>query len=103
MIALNATTRRVVVGGEQALLSDVCTLERTRWIPFDRPGGALEAQVRIRSAHEGAPATITDLGDGRARVAFREPQRALTPGQAAVAYDGDLVLGGGWIEAPTFA
>ena len=44
------------------------------------------------------PARIRDLGDGRARILFDEPQRAITPGQAAVAYDGDLVLGGGWVE-----
>ena len=70
-----------------------------RWIPFETPGGAVRADVRIRSTHEGAKATVRDLGDGRAEVRFDEPQRAIAPGQAAVAYDGDLVLGGGWIAA----
>jgi tRNA-specific 2-thiouridylase len=55
--------------------------------------------VRIRSSHAGAPARLTDLGDGRVEVRFDEAQRAIAPGQAAVAYDGDLVLGGGWIAA----
>jgi tRNA-specific 2-thiouridylase len=59
----------------------------------------LRASVRIRSGHAGAQATLTDHGDGRVEVEFDEPQRAITPGQAAVAYDGDLVLGGGWIAA----
>jgi tRNA-specific 2-thiouridylase len=59
----------------------------------------VRASVRIRSTHEGSPAVVTDLGDGRAEVRFEEPQRAITPGQAAVAYDGDLVLGGGWIAS----
>jgi tRNA-specific 2-thiouridylase len=53
--------------------------------------------VRIRSSHAGSPATIEDLGAGRAEIRFDAPERAVTPGQAAVAYDGDLVLGGGWI------
>jgi tRNA-specific 2-thiouridylase len=72
-------------------------LEGVRWIPFARPGGPVRGTVRIRSTHDGAPATLTDLGERRAEVVFDEPQRAVTPGQAAVAYDGDLVLGGGWI------
>ena len=49
--------------------------------------------------HDGAPATVRDLGESRAEIRFDEPQRAITPGQAAVAYDEDLVLGGGWIAA----
>ena len=61
--------------------------------------GTLRARVRIRSAHPGADASIRDLGDRRAEIRFDTPQRAITPGQAAVAYDGDLVLGGGWIAA----
>jgi tRNA-specific 2-thiouridylase len=99
VVAIDETSRRVVVGGDDALLHERCTLERVRWVPFERPGGELRATVRIRSTHEGAPATVRDLGDGRAEIRFDEPQRAITPGQAAVAYDGDLVLGGGWIVA----
>ena len=85
------------------LWGDRCTIERTRWIPFERPGEALTARVRIRSTHEGEPATVRDLGNGRAEIVFDEPQRAITPGQAAVAYDGDLVLGGGWISHGGYA
>lgn len=92
-------TRRVVVGDAEDLLRDRFVIERVRWIPFGRPGGTVRASVRIRSSHAGAAATIEDLGDGRARVCFEEPQRSVAPGQAAVAYDGDLVLGGGWIAA----
>jgi len=99
VLRVEPTTRRVVVGPEPALYREECVVERTRWIPFERPGAALRASVRIRSTHAGAAATIEELGGGRARIRFDDPQRALAPGQAAVAYDGDLVLGGGWIAA----
>jgi tRNA-specific 2-thiouridylase len=94
---IDAAARRVVVGAEDELLRDRCTIERTRWIPFERPGGALRGRVKIRGTHAGAMATVHDAGDGKATIRFDEPQRAIAPGQAAVAYDGDLVLGGGWI------
>jgi tRNA-specific 2-thiouridylase len=54
--------------------------------------------VRIRNRHAPAPATIFPISEGRAEIRFEEPQRAVTPGQAAVFYSGDLVVGGGWIE-----
>jgi tRNA-specific 2-thiouridylase len=99
VLAVDAPRRRVVVGSDAELLGERCTLERSRWIPFDRPRGRLRARVCVRSSHGGAMASIRDLGQGRSEVRFDTPQRALAPGQAAVAYDGDLVLGGGWIEA----
>lgn len=97
VVRVEHDTRRVVVSSDDDLYREGCVLERVRWIPFDRPRGPLRATVRIRSSHEGAHATLTDHGDGRATVRFDEPQRAIAPGQAAVAYDGDVVLGGGWI------
>jgi tRNA-specific 2-thiouridylase len=57
----------------------------------------LEATVKIRYNHPGAPATVTPLLGGSARVRLHVPQRAITAGQAAVFYQNDLVLGGGWI------
>lgn len=99
VLGIDPSSRRVTVGAEQELHRERCVLERVRWIPFERPGGSLKARVRIRSTHAGAPAQVRELGDGRAEVQFDEPQRAIAPGQAAVAYDGDLVLGGGWIAA----
>lgn len=97
VLNVDAERNRVVVGDDRALYTDRCTIERTRWIPFERPGGTLHARVRIRSTHDGEPATLRELGGGRTEIVFDQPQRAITPGQAAVAYDGDLVLGGGWI------
>jgi tRNA-specific 2-thiouridylase len=98
VIGLDAAQARVVVGTEAELYRESCTLERVRWIPFERPGGPQRASVRIRSSHAGAPALVTDRGDGTAVVSFDQAQRAVTPGQAAVFYVGDLVLGGGWIS-----
>jgi len=98
VVRIEERTRRVVVGPAEELETDRCLLERVRWIPFERPGGPLRARVRIRAGHDGADATVTDLGHRRAEVRFDRPQRAVAPGQAAVAYDGDLVLGGGWIH-----
>ncbi len=63
----------------------------------DGPGQPLEATVKIRYNHPGTPANVTPLENNRARIRLHEAQRAVTPGQAAVIYDGDLVLGGGWI------
>jgi tRNA-specific 2-thiouridylase len=100
VVGVQQRTRRVVVGGDEDLYAGRCIVERSRFIPFERPGADLRARVRLRSTHDGAAATLRDLGDRRTEIRFDEPQRAITPGQAAVAYDGDLVLGGGWVERP---
>ena len=97
VIELDAANNRVVVGPDSALERDEFTVERCNWIPFDSPPESLEATVKIRYNHPGTPATTTPLPGGRAKVKLHVPQRAITPGQAAVFYQDDLVLGGGWI------
>jgi tRNA-specific 2-thiouridylase len=87
----------VVVGDDSALERDEFIVDRCNWIPFDWPEGAFEATVKIRYAHAGAAATVSPLSGGRSKVKLHAPQRAITPGQAAVFYQEDLVLGGGWI------
>jgi tRNA-specific 2-thiouridylase len=95
--ALDATRNRVVVTNEAGLDTGSGRVERVSWISGEAPREAFASSVRIRYRHEGAPARVTPLPDGSAELAFEAPVRALTPGQAAVFYAGDQVLGGGWI------
>jgi len=97
VIELDSETNRVVVGDESALDRNEFTVDRCNWIPFDEPPETLEVTAKIRYNHPGTAATVTPLQNGRAKVKLHTPQRAITPGQAAVFYQDDLVVGGGWI------
>jgi len=90
--------RTVVVGDEEALLGDRLVARDVNWVSVPAPADARGAQVQIRYRHAPAPATLRPLGGGRVEVIFDQPQRAITPGQAAVFYDAEVCLGGGWIE-----
>ena len=97
VIELDAANNRVMVGEESALDRDEFFVERCNWIPFDEPPATLEVSAKIRYNHPGTAATITPLANGGAKVRLHVPQRAITPGQACVFYQDDLVVGGGWI------
>ena len=97
VVALDRARNRLIVGEDESLRSTAAEVRAVNWIPFAQPDGPVEALVRIRNRHEPAEAQITPLDRSRARIEFREPQRAITPGQAAVFYSDDLVLGGGWL------
>jgi tRNA-specific 2-thiouridylase len=97
VVELDSETNRVIVGDESALERDEFTVDRCNWIPFDEPPETLEVTAKIRYNHPGTSATVTPLQNGRATVKLHTPQRAITPGQAAVFYQDDLVVGGGWI------
>ncbi|HWD17860.1 MAG TPA: tRNA 2-thiouridine(34) synthase MnmA [Verrucomicrobiae bacterium] len=97
VIELDAARNRVIVGDDTALDRDEFTVERCNWIPYDEPPGELEVSAKIRYNHPGTSATVQPLAGDRAKVKLHAPQRAITPGQACVFYDGDLVVGGGWI------
>lgn len=101
VIATDPQRQRVTVGSNASLLRPSCLVNDVNWVSIaaPAPGAQIRAQVKIRNKHTPAPATFeTAGGPARVRLEFDEPQRAVTPGQAAVFYDGDLVLGGGWIE-----
>jgi tRNA-specific 2-thiouridylase len=99
VVDLDPATNRVVVGDADDLVCDEFEIDRVNWHPVAAggDGGLFEATVKVRYNHLGTVGTVTPLENDRARVRLHEPQRAVTPGQAAVIYDADIVLGGGWI------
>jgi tRNA-specific 2-thiouridylase len=97
VIGIDAAAKKVVVGEKDHLAVQELRIHGANWI-FGEPDRPLRASCRIRYRHTEVPAFITPLPGGRATVRFDEPQRGVTPGQAAVFYEGDKVLGGGWIE-----
>jgi tRNA-specific 2-thiouridylase len=99
VISTDPASRRVTVGSDRELLSDRTHAGGVNWISIDTPAEPVRAEVKIRNKHVAAPATLLPTSNPeRVEIHFDEPQRAVTPGQAAVFYSGDLVLGGGWIE-----
>jgi tRNA-specific 2-thiouridylase len=103
VVELDSVRNRVVVGREEELYHRRCVVRDVNWIRPVARGEALEARVKIRNKHVATPARIEPRAAEQAFVEFVEPQRAVTPGQAAVFYEGDEVLGGGWISRPLAA
>ncbi len=97
VISTDAQSQRVTVGSNDDLLKGRFLVKDINWISIAGLDGPRLAQVKIRNKHAGSAATLRPAGDA-VEVTFDQPQRAVTPGQGAVFYDGDLVLGGGWIE-----
>src|SRR5713101_3604249 len=98
VLSIDRQNNRVVVGDDESLRSTTCEVENVNWIAHQASNEPLRAAVKIRHKHIPADATVTPLDSARARVTFDAPQRAITSGQGAVFYDGDRVLGGGWIR-----
>ena len=99
VVHLDPETNRVIIGDAENLVCDEFEIDHVNWHPAAgvTDPGSFKATVKIRYSHPGTPASVTPLENNRARIHLHEPQRAVTPGQAAVIYDGDVVLGGGWI------
>ncbi len=91
-------TNTVIVGTREDVLSERCFVDDVQWISGKPPADGLACTVKLRYRHQGAPAKIRVLAPARIEVIFEEKQFAVTPGQAAVMYDGDAALGGGWIS-----
>jgi tRNA-specific 2-thiouridylase len=96
--ALDASRNRVVVGRSEALLAAGADVDGVSWVAGAPPPGPVRAEVRLRHRHEGTSARLEPLPGGRVHARFDTPARAVTPGQAAVFYQGDQVIGGGWIR-----
>jgi tRNA-specific 2-thiouridylase len=99
VVALDAARNRVIVGDRAATLASDCTVQRVNWVSMAEPTAPITATVQIRYRSAAVPATIIPLEKGRARILFDEPQASITPGQAAVWYEGEMLLGGGVIES----
>ncbi len=97
VIDIDPKTNRVIVGDAEDLLTEEFEIDRLNWLDEATAGDSVEVDVKIRYAHPGARATLTPLSGHRAKITLHNPQRSVTPGQAAVVYHHDRVLGGGWI------
>jgi tRNA-specific 2-thiouridylase len=97
VLEIRGDKRQVVVGGGDDLYSRTLTGKRANWISVDDLRQPMKVQAKIRHRHEPANAVIEKLANGDVRLTFDEPQRAITPGQAVVFYDIDVVVGGAWI------
>jgi tRNA-uridine 2-sulfurtransferase len=99
VIQIKNDTRQVVVGNDEQLYSRTLRARGVNLISVSDLPEPMRVTVKIRHKHQAAPAAIESEGPDQILVTFDEAQRAITPGQAAVFYDGDVVVGGGWIES----
>jgi tRNA-uridine 2-sulfurtransferase len=97
VIQIKGDARQVVVGRQEELYTRTLRVHRINLIAVEDLQEPMRVTAKIRHRHEGAPALIEKSGDDQILVCFDQPQRAVTPGQAAVFHDGDMVIGGGWI------
>jgi len=98
VIGIDRDKNAVIVGGEAEVYSDTFIVDSINWISVQEMASPITAQVKIRYNHPGSEATLFLKGENGVEVKFKSPQKAITPGQAAVFYDGETVLGGGWIK-----
>jgi tRNA-specific 2-thiouridylase len=99
VIQIKNDTRQVVVGNDEQLYSRTLRARGINLISVAALTEPMRVTVKIRHKHQPAPAVIESAGRDQILATFDEAQRAITPGQAAVFYDGDVVVGGGWIES----
>ncbi|MDM9384261.1 tRNA 2-thiouridine(34) synthase MnmA [Chlorogloeopsis sp. ULAP01] len=98
VIALDAVNNKVIVGDRTKVTQPECTVHRVNWVSIAEPTSPIRAEVQVRYRSNPVPVTVIPLGNDRVRIVFDEPQFSITPGQAAVWYEGEKVLGGGIIE-----
>lgn len=98
VIGIDRERNAVVVGEEREVYGDTFIAHSVNWIRSQDAVSPILCKVKIRYNHPGAEAILSMMGEGEVEATFRTPQKAITPGQAAVFYDGETVLGGGWIK-----
>lgn len=98
VIELDRKRNLMFVGEKEQVYGTGLIADRSNWIPMDELHQPIRVKAKIRYSHREADATVEPSGDGKVKVEFVQPQEAITPGQAVVFYEGDMVLGGGWIE-----
>ncbi|HIK32247.1 MAG TPA: tRNA 2-thiouridine(34) synthase MnmA [Oscillatoriales cyanobacterium M59_W2019_021] len=98
VVAIDAGRNRVVVGERDRVYNPSCTVARVNWVSMAAPTSPIRAEVQVRYRTPAVPANIIPLEGERVKLVFDDPQFGITPGQAAVWYDGEIVLGGGIIE-----
>jgi tRNA-specific 2-thiouridylase len=98
VLSVDAESNRVVVGTEKETKRSVFTVSECSWSAWEKPGGTFDAQVKIRSATPEAEARVEVMDKNSVKVHFMEPRSGITPGQSAVFYGNDIVLGGGIID-----
>ncbi len=98
VLAIDPERRTITVGDVDDLVRHDLLVRDINWIGVEKPTNPFRALVKIRYSHAGVLSTVSPKANGSALVRFNEPQRGVTPGQAAVFYDGDAVVGGGWIS-----
>ncbi len=98
VVQIERARNQIIAGEKEELDCLEFTAKGVNWVAFDAPDEPVRAEVKVRYRHDPANATIYALPENRARIVFDQPQRAITPGQATIFYDGEEVVGGGWIE-----
>ena len=98
VLNIHPDSHAVQVGSDEQLYTSHLSADRLNWVSIPEPGKPIRVAIKIRHRHDPAPATLRVSGDDRIEATFDEPQRAITPGQSAVFYQGDEVAGGGWIR-----
>ncbi len=98
VVGLDAVMNRVIVGTRDSAVDTICFVGAVNWVSMAQPSAPIRAQARVRYRSPAVPATIIPLDNQRVQIVFDEPQFSITPGQAAVWYDDEVLLGGGVIE-----
>ncbi len=101
VVKLDPVMNRVIVGNRESAVSADCLVGRMNWVSIAEPTTPIRAQVQVRYRSPAVPVNVIPLENEQVKLVFDEPQFSITPGQAAVIYEGEIVLGGGIISGVT--